>query len=175
MLQLDNEIKKENLEEIKKEFVSLNSSISKKERIEKAFVSKKPLPMANGMKVKKFMIKKELESGDFSSYLCLNEEGGIGAYKDDCLSSCNESVASEIKEKIILIFMDVLILGRDEINENSRFDKDLGGDSMNYFSLIEEMNDEFSIDIPTDKYGELMTPKDFAKFVLEEKNGKNGG
>ena len=72
----------------------------------------------------------------------------------------------EILPRILEIFRSVS--GVDSVSPNSHFRYDLGGDSLLYFSLVEQISEAFSVSIDLSSAPELNTPSDFAAYLLKE-------
>jgi acyl carrier protein len=68
-------------------------------------------------------------------------------------------------DKIIEITAELMSVSIDEINENTRFVKDLGMDSLDIFQLAAEIEDSFGIDIPEDAMKTVKTVKDAAEML----------
>ncbi len=175
VIQLDNDAKEEDLEIIKSEFETLNATLPMGRRIERAYFTKKPLPLANGIKVKRFLIKKELESGNSRLYRDINNlkmKKRVRRMNRVDFSSYDQAQVKEVLSIISEIWSKTLILDKKDIKGDSHFSKDLGGDSMTYVTMVEDINTAFSIVIPVEMYGLLITPDQFAKYILEQKKGK---
>ena len=172
VIQLDSETKEEDLENIKGEFETLNATLPMGRRIEKAYITRKPLPLANGIKVKRFLIKKELESGKRRFYIDFNdlkERRKARKIKRADFSSYDKEAVNETLDKIKEIWAKTLILEKKDIKDDSHFSRDLGGDSMTYVTMMDDINQSFSIEIPVEIYGILVTPEQFTKYILDLK------
>ena len=62
---------------------------------------------------------------------------------------------------------DILAVDETEITENGHFMRDLGGSSLDYFTLLGEINNRFGVtlDFESEKFG--YTLKDFERVVTE--------
>lgn len=175
ILQLDAEAVESDLDLIRKEFEELNNKIPNERKIQKVYVTRTALPLANGIKVKRFVVKKALEAGEMNDYQNLDgskaEKDGSLERKVD-LSKYLASAVKSVRERLNKIWAKILVLHESEISENANFAKDLGGDSMTYVSMVQDINEEFEIEIPLELYGTILTPNEFIKTVLDIKNGQ---
>lgn len=55
-----------------------------------------------------------------------------------------------------------------EVLPDSHFRYDLGGDSLTYFALVEQLSGEFQVTIDPSAGTDLSTPRDFAIYILKE-------
>ena len=68
-------------------------------------------------------------------------------------------------EKIIALTAEHLGIDADSISETSSFKEDLGVDSLDLFELVMELEEEFSIEIPSEDLDNLATVADVAKYI----------
>jgi acyl carrier protein len=74
---------------------------------------------------------------------------------------------SELKAVLRQMFSDALGLPTDEITDNGHFMNDLGGSSLDYFSLVSAINERFSVTLDYEGDGFTYTLNDFEKKVKE--------
>lgn len=60
-------------------------------------------------------------------------------------------------EKVITIIQEQLNLEGVSITEDSSFKDDLGADSLDLFELVMALEDEYSVEIPSEDLQELLT------------------
>lgn len=167
ILELDNTLSSEDLPQIKKDVDAINATLPNEKRIQATYIYKKALPMANNMKVKRFVLKEELlkEKDNFITFDAKREsitfEGFPSAEVQDVLS------------RVRKVFSKTLLLPEFKIDDEAIWNSDLGGDSMSYVSMVNDLNEEFHVSIPTEKYGHLGSVKDFAYEILLLKEGKD--
>lgn len=161
---LENNVKNEEIPEIKKNIDSINATLSNEKKISCAYIYKKNLPVANNMKVKRFALKNELEKNpqNFISF-----DGKNAIKKSASLSSFDPKDVERVSKKIRKTFSKILYLPEYKIDDESSWGVDLGGDSMSYVTMVQELNSIFKISIPTSKYGTLLTVADFTKEILD--------
>lgn len=112
-----------------------------------------------------------MEDGDFKvSRKKIAKKYNEKAFKFLDLSTTEEvstEKLNEREEKIIAIFAKVLDIPKEKIKKTQNFFTDLGGSSLEYFALIDEISLEFNKTI-TQKEGEpLLTTEDFCKYLNE--------
>ena len=68
------------------------------------------------------------------------------------------------------ILVDKLGIGLDDINNEAKFEDDLGGDSLDCVELIMEFEHEFGIYIPDERAEKCETVKDMYDMIEELSN-----
>ena len=68
-------------------------------------------------------------------------------------------------EKIQDIIAEVLNIDKDEITMDTTFIDDLGADSLDVFQIIMGIEEEFDIDIPTEKAESIVTVGDAVEAI----------
>jgi acyl carrier protein len=109
------------------------------------------------IKVSREYLKRKLNSNEVMLY---SFEDIIKTHQEDI--KVNSVILNRIKELI----SKNLGIELDTINDESDFFFDLGGTSLDYFSLIASINDEYNVSIPFEN-DSMHKPIDIAK-VLEE-------
>lgn len=155
-------------EAFKKQFEELNSKLNSERRISRLYKALKPLPLANGIKVKRLQVAKEISSGspDFVDVYRSSTESKT-ALKS--LEKFDKAEVERLLEGIKSLFAKTLVLDPKSIRADSNFGTDLGGDSMSYVAMVADLNGKFGIELPEEQYGKLLTPADFALYLLERK------
>ena len=74
-------------------------------------------------------------------------------------------------EKLKTIIADVLNVDTAEITEDTTFVDDLGADSLDLFELVMALEDEYSVEIPSEDL-ESLTTVGAALGYLQNKNGE---
>jgi acyl carrier protein len=166
VLELDNKATEEDLQEIKKQVKEISKDLPHKVKIDSVFLSKGRLPLANNMKVKRFMIKKALED-DSKEYLPIDNKKEAKTFEgfDPKLI---ESILVPMRE----IFSKVLILPTFKIDDDAHWINDLGGDSMSYVELIRDVQDKFQIEFPESLLGQMTCVNDFVFEVAKLQSAK---
>lgn len=133
---------------------ALNNSYSK--YITKVLYTTIDLPKANEIKYKRHELSKLIEGSpnDFIPLSELNEKSSV----------IKENVSNGILNGVIDVFTK--FFNDKEVNENSHFYNDLGGDSLHYFMLLNEIEEKFNIEIMLDSSNPPYTPNEFL-FQIE--------
>ena len=71
-------------------------------------------------------------------------------------------------EKMKEIIADQLSVDADSITEASSFKDDLGADSLDLFELVMALEDEYSVEIPSDGLQNMMTVGDVMNYLKEK-------
>lgn len=71
-------------------------------------------------------------------------------------------------EKMKELIADQLSVDADSITENSSFKEDLGADSLDLFELVMALEDEYSIEIPSEDLEKLATVGDVMNYLKEK-------
>lgn len=68
-------------------------------------------------------------------------------------------------EKMKELIADQLSLEADEVTEASSFKEDLGADSLDLFELVMALEDEYSVEIPSEDLENLRTVGDVMTYL----------
>lgn len=156
VLELDNQITEEEVAELQNTVEGINLPHGVK--IGHIFLSKNKLPLANNMKVKRYVIKKAIEAGSID-YILINAKKDAKSFE-----GFDDKTINDILIPTREIFSKVLILPLFKIDDSAHWVNDLGGDSMSYVELVRDLQDRFNVVIPEELYGQLASIND---FVLE--------
>lgn len=166
VLEVDNSISDEDLKRIEKEALEVGQHLPKGTKISKIYLSRNKLPLANNMKVKRFVIKKAIESKS-KDYILLGAKKEVKKFE-----GFDEETIKSILEPMRDIFSKILILPKFKIEDNAHWINDLGGDSMNYVELVLKVQETFNVTIPEEMYGQMTCVNDFVEEVAKLKKGK---
>ena len=150
---LPNNIINDIYERIKDINNKLNASI----RIKDIYFTYDPIMAETAIKVSREYLRRKLNSNEVKLYL-YNE---IIKTKEE-----GQEVSREILDKVKDIISNLLSIEKDNIKDNSDFFFDLNGSSLEYFSLISNINEEFMISIPFEN-DSMHTPYDITKVIEE--------
>ena len=70
-------------------------------------------------------------------------------------------------EKMREIIASQLNISEDEVTEEASLKDDLGADSLDLFELVMALEEEYSIEIPTEEYENLDTVSDVINYLRE--------
>ena len=161
VVEIDNAASEKEIETLKTSMKEIGQKLPKGTKITDFYFSRKKLPLANNMKVKRLVVKKAIESNS-NEYISFD-------FKKESKSSkvFDAKVSAEILEPIRDIFSKILILPKFKIEDDGHWINDLGGDSMSYVELITTIQDRFGIEIPETQYGQLVSINDFTEEVAK--------
>ena len=167
VLEPDNSIKEEEIKNLDKLVKEIEPILPHKVKIDAIYLSKGKLPLANNMKVKRFVIRKAIEN-ETGEYLPLNQQG-----LEKKKVEFDQKTIDEILVPVREIFSKVLVLPAFKIDDDAHWINDLGGDSMSYVELIKELQDHFDISFREETLGVMSCVNDFVyEIALLKKNNK---
>ena len=164
VLELDNEIDDDGYQSLGNRIKEIEASLPKNVRISNVYISKGKLPIANNMKVKRYVIKNAIEN-DTGDYLLLN-----GKKKEKTFNDYDPELVKSVREPLRDAFSKILYLPKFKITDNGHWINDLGGDSMSYVELLQFVEKEFNVEIPEELYGQLTCINDFTEEILKLKS-----
>ena len=166
VLEVDNNITEEEVEKLKAEVKEIGQKLPKGTKITEFYFARKKLPVANNMKVKRFVVKKAIEtkSEDYIPFDFKADKKGSKHF--------SPKVVEQVVEPMRAIFSKILILPKFKIEDDAHWVNDLGGDSMSYVELITTIQDQFGVTIDEELYGKLVSINDFVEEVAKLKNIK---
>ncbi len=71
-------------------------------------------------------------------------------------------------ERMKEIIAEQLSVEEDIVTETASFKEDLGADSLDLFELVMALEDEYSIEIPSDDLQELLTVGDVMNYLKDK-------
>lgn len=144
---------------IRKEIEKINATLPLHKQANRIVLTKDPLPLSSSLKVKRFLVKENYLAGEY-------KENESTQKKIDVLAGYDANARRNVIRKLNKVYKEVLFLEKD-IDGNAHWINDLHSDSMTYITLINEIEKEFTVKIPLEKYGQLTTLNEFAKQLLD--------
>ena len=145
-------------------------------KINKAYLSLDPLPLANGIKVRRQKVKEAVERGqgrfeeiDIKSGTLKHHienktvKTGNGGYDNLALSAIVETVRE--------IFADVLAISPESIGDTDHFVEDLGGDSLSSLGVFSKAEEAYNVIIPDTDYFTCASVDDLSKLLYRKIHG----
>ena len=167
VLETDNQITEDEIKNIETLVKEIEPKLPHKVKIDAIYLSKGKLPLANNMKVKRFQIRKAIE-GETGDYIPLNQKHTVKQFE-----GFDEKTIKEILEPVRETFSKVLLLPAFKIEDDAHWINDLGGDSMSYVELINELQNHFDISFPEETLGVMACVNDFVYEIAKiKKNNK---
>ncbi len=164
VLELDDKATEDGIKELEKSILAIK--LPHDVKIDHIYLAKNRLPLANNMKVKRFIIKKEIENGS-NKFVLINAKKVSPKTR-----KFSEEALKTILPEVRQLFSKVLVLPTFKIDDEDHWINDLGGDSMNYVELVQEIDHTFNIEIAEEKYGVLTCVNDFVEEIarLQKEN-----
>ena len=157
VLEVDDKATEDDIKNLEKSILAIK--LPHDVKIDHIYLAKNRLPIANNMKVKRFVIKKEIENGS-NQFVLINAKKVSPKTR-----KFSEETLKNILPVVRQLFSKVLVLPTFKIDDEDHWINDLGGDSMNYVELVQEIDHTFNIEIPEDKYGVLTCVNDFVEEI----------
>ena len=157
VLEVDDKASEEALKDLEKQVKEIK--LPHDTKIDQIYLAKNRLPLANNMKVKRFQIKKEIENGS-SKFVLINAKKTSTKTR-----KFSEETLKTILPEVRQLFSKVLVLPTFKIDDEDHWINDLGGDSMNYVELVQEVDRYFDIEVPEEQYGKLTCVNDFVEEI----------
>ena len=161
--------------ELVAEIARINSLLPIYKKIKRAYISMDPLPLANGIKVRRQKVKEALERGqgrfeevDISGN-ALRQAAKPQPTKISSTAYDNTEYRA-ILEKVREIFGDVLGMDPSTIKDTDHFVNDLGGDSLSSLGVFSKAEEIYDIIIPDTEYFSCATVEDLSKLLYRKLN-----
>ncbi len=127
-------------------------------KIKKIFFAESPISSEMDIKVSRAALRRKISNGS----VMLTDAAD---YLKHASSLTVEEQSDELTEKVIEVFADILKKDTKEIGAGSHFIFDLGGNSMEYLTLISELEGRFSVRIKINEDEYCSTPAEFSKYI----------
>lgn len=166
--ELDNSVTAEDFPAIEAELHKINNTLPHCKKVTHFYVYKKSIPLSNSMKAKRFALRDDLINNP-SNFLDFKPQEKTTVTFD----GYDKKEVQEIQNKIRRVFGKVLLLADYKIGNDDVWNKELGGDSMAYVEMIEELEKEIQNKIPVELLGKLGTVNDFTGAILAINHPEN--
>lgn len=135
--------------------IASNEQLPLTSRVQKIYCTTDPLCSATAVKISRSYIKRALDNGDIQ----------ITEYKKDTnISPDDVTYTKEMLDTVKGIVAKILNINADDIDINAHIMLDLGADSMQYFSMLTALAEEFSISNP-EKGVMYYTIHEFCQYI----------
>ena len=81
---------------------------------------------------------------------------------------------AEVFQRVRAHLADELSLDPDDIQEQTRFREDLEADSLDLYTLVQELEDTYGVSIPDEQAAQITTVSQAVDFVLAHTGGDTG-
>ena len=160
VLEVNNSVDDEALKDLKAKIEEIGKNLPKGAKISETYLAKGRLPLANNMKVKRFVIKKDLEAGS-GDYLPITIKRKVKTFE-----GFDKAEVDATLQEVRKVFAKVLILPVFKVEDDAHWINDLGGDSMSYVELIKELQELFKINFREETLGQMACVNDFVLEIL---------
>ncbi|MBR0082203.1 MAG: AMP-binding protein [Clostridia bacterium] len=137
-----------------------NETLPSAYRVQKFLIAREPLPLALTRKVQNGEVRRRIREGTLDVVEADRPAAPVETLYD--------AGVAEILPRVIESFSAVTGVPASAILPDSHFQYDLGGDSLTYLSLLEQLSESFHVVIDTDVAPDLHTPRAFAAYILKE-------
>jgi 8-amino-7-oxononanoate synthase/acyl carrier protein len=177
----DNGIDPQTVATVAAEMLTRNAKLPVLKRIRRLFVAAQPLPLANGIKVRRQKLKEWIETGDIDVRPVDIHSGVIGETaigfvasdnKEKVSNATEEEAINKIREEVARCFAAVLILDTTLIGYDKHFFEDLGGDSLDSLNLLVRVETSFGLMINEQEFRECSTVNDVAHLIWRKRTGQ---
>ncbi len=158
VIQLPASVLREEVEKIKEYVLSINSSLPSASNIKSLVFTFSPLQAEGAIKVSRAYLRRGIQEGKIR--LLTFEE---------LFESKQVLSSSDLAQILKDIFSEVLHIEKEMISEDSQFELDLGGNSLDYYNLLAQINSRFNCNIEYNPDAPLLTVRDFENYLKERK------
>ena len=158
VVQLPKDVLKTTLFHINESINEQNNKLPLSSRISQIYYTYDPIMSASAIKVSRKYLENHILSNEIK-LLTINEIG-VSEFTD-------EKVDEELQAIILDLFSKTLGIPSQDIDLNANFMLDLGGTSLDYFSLVSTINEKFNIDLKMDYEHMAYSVNDFEKVIKE--------
>lgn len=145
------------LEAVKNEAYKTNESLPLVSQIKDFYFTFDPLSPPTAVKVGRAYLKRAIDSGEVS----------LTPFSEMKAESASSDTVSPLEERIRCIVCEVLSLTEEKVGLDAHIISDLSATSLQYFSIISKIAEEFGISQYNDKDSFRYTVRSIAEYVAE--------
>ena len=97
----------------------------------------------------------------------LYNEGKLELIAMDKMAAESAEVSEELLKEVKSIFAEALSISEDELNEDAHFFFDLDGSSLDYLSIMADIQRKYEISFHQSEEGNLVTVREFCKYIQD--------
>ena len=160
------------------EVSAINKNLPILKRVRRLFVAAQPLPLANGIKVRRQKLKELMEAGKFDARAVNLHSGAIGQAVVEvpaeglvALSPAEMEAMKVIRDEVVKCIATVLTIEPDAVGHDRRFLEDLGGDSLDSLSLLVLVETSFGVMIDEREYRACSSANDLTRLIWRKRMG----
>ncbi|MGI6176511.1 MAG: aminotransferase class I/II-fold pyridoxal phosphate-dependent enzyme [Christensenellales bacterium] len=173
VLEMEQGAKTDELTQLAQEIKLRNGALPLFKQVRSVLISLDPMPLANGIKVKRQAMKKAIEEKTWNSAkLDLNTGKTSGIQPEQKKQAVQENELTEsVKKEIRSMFAEVLFMKEEEIDDDAHFIFDLGGDSLTSLSMFTRAEEQYGIMISDHEYYSCTNVNELAKLIVAKVTG----
>lgn len=80
-------------------------------------------------------------------------------------------MSKTVEEEVREVLHDFLAVPEEQIQLNSRFEEDLGGDSLDRVEVVMELEERFCLEVPDEDSEKLCTVQDMITYIESKQKG----
>ena len=154
VIQIDKYLSKNMVKDIYDEVIKTSKKLDMSYRISKIYFTYDNLKADTAIKVSRQYLKKKIDNNEVELFK-------IEDIKENKIENINQEILKIVKDEICNT------LGIDNVLDDQSFFFDLGGNSLDYFSLISKLNDIFNISITFEENKNYHTALELTKRIEE--------
>ncbi|MBR1974374.1 MAG: AMP-binding protein [Clostridia bacterium] len=143
-------------EKLRADIDAFNATLPPSYRVREVWFTYDKIMPELAIKVSRSYLKKAIADGKIKLFASFDE-----------LKKATNSEDSEIKGILRTLFAEVLQLPIEEITDDGHFMNDLGGTSLDYFSLVSAINDRFDVQLDFEGENFSYTLNDFEEKIKD--------
>jgi len=177
----DNSVEPEVVAAIAAEMAVRNSKLPILKRVRRFMITAQPLPLANGIKVRRQKLKERIEAGEIDVRPVDMKSGMVvkvadnfvaGGIEASHLNTAETDAMTVIREEVVRCFAAVLNLESSQIGVDMHFLDDLGGDSLDSLNLLVRVETSFGLMIDEREFRECSTVNDITHLIWRKRTGQ---
>ncbi len=153
----------------------VNNTLPTLKRLNRVLVTGEMLPTANGIKIKRAELKKQISEGtlayremDLASFILTDAV----EKKEEKPAAPLGKEADALKEQVRRIYAETLEMDLSQITDDAHFIEGLHGDSLQVLGMSLKLEEQMGILIPPEEYGSCTTVNDLTALLLSKQKGE---
>ncbi len=163
------------INELMKQVRTLNGKLPTLKRITRVLVTPDRFQTANGIKVKRLALKKDLESEKLAYREVDFNRKDTSEAKAEPIAQPEQTPSNlqmeEIKQKVRRVYAETLDIPESQLRDDAHFIDELGGDSLQVLGMSLQVEELFNVLIPTEEYGHCTTINDLSSLLYARIRG----
>lgn len=158
IIQISPYLPQEKLRGMLEEFYAVNESLPDAVRVRKFYLTHDAIAAASAVKVSRPALHRALDRGEVHLFTAAQ---ALDAHRQDEALGCSK----ELFEKVRAIVARELELPEEKIGADDHIIFDLGASSLQYFSILSDLAENFSVPVPSDREEYRYTLKEFCQYI----------